>query len=171
MLSLDLNKKSNLLQYSVINTNDFKSSFDTSLKKDIVDKFINKMVLKNWEMNTNNYKLYSDGNTKLIVKYHNGEMTALKKVFIQTQNEIKITADLSILPIEYNEKKINSIDFACKQNYHSETNITEFEFKNPSSKIIVKVINNNRIIIDLYLDHDRDINLRIVNEIMKMLNE
>ena len=53
MLSLDTNKNSNLLKLIV-----YSGNYDLSLNANLVQKFINKMVLKNWKVTNNTIKIY-----------------------------------------------------------------------------------------------------------------
>lgn len=163
MLSLETNKNSNLLKLIV-----YSGNYDLSLNANLVQKFINKMVLKNWKVTNNQQKEYKYGTNILNISLPEGELNLERQVFKFKHNEIQQN-EISILPLEYSVESLNAMNFTCKKDYHDVSINNVCLFQNPNKKINVKIINDKKIEINLVLDHERDVTTRLANEIILSL--
>ena len=165
MNNLKTNKNTNLLNLKIFRDSNF-GNYDLILNKSLVDKFVKNMINRNWDMETKTVKQYINKNFHHNIFLPESEIETYNRVYIKKGDDIYINDLLSALVIEYNQTKKNNINFSCKKDYHSEKVRQIFYFKNPNKKITVKVIDDSRIEFELVIDHEKDVTLRIANDLI-----
>jgi hypothetical protein len=166
MLHIETNKKSNILNLKFFSNMDISGNYNLILKKSLVNNFVTQMINKNWDMESKIVKEYTNNNYLFNIDLPEGTLNTKQRVFINKNKDIVLNNNYGISVIEYNEKERKHIDFPCKKEYHSEKVSNVFYFNNPNKKIIVKVTDENKIEIDVVLDHEKDTILRLVNELI-----
>lgn len=164
MISFETNRNSNLLKLILYN-----GDYDLCLNNHLIQRFINKMVMKNWKVLNNTQKEYKYGTSVLNISMPDGELNLEKQVFKFKHKEI-IKEEIKILPLEYIFETKNAINFTCKKDYHNVTINNVCVFQNPNKKISVRIINDKKIEINLILDHERDVTIRLANEILSLIS-
>ena len=166
MNNLKTNKKTNLLNLKIFSEKDNFGNYDLVLNKNLVSKFVKNMISRNWDMETKTAKQYINKNYHHTIFLPESNTETYHRVYVNKCDDIYINDSLSALLVEYNQNEKNNMNFPCKKEYHSEKVRQVFYFKNPNKKITVKVIDETRIEFDLVLDHEKDVTLRIANDLI-----
>ena len=153
MNNLKTNKKTNLLNLKIFSEKDNFGNYDLILNKKLVSKFVKNMISRNWDMETKTAKQYINKNYHHTIFLPESNTETYHRVYVNKCDDIYINDSLSALLVEYNQNEKNNMNFPCKKEYHSE-------------KITVKVIDDTRIEFDLVLDHEKDVTLRIANDLI-----
>jgi hypothetical protein len=166
MNNLKTNKNTNLLNLKIFSNKDNFGNYDLNLNKNLVSKFVKNMINRNWDMETKTAKIYKNNNFSHSIYLPDSNIETNHRVYINKCDDIYINDSLSALLTEYKQSVRNNMDFPCKKDYHCEKVRTVFHFKNPNKKIIVNIIDDTQIEFDLVLDHEKDVTLRIANDLI-----
>lgn len=160
-----LNKKTNRVVATLSVNNSFVKNIN--LNKSLVDNFMKEILLKNWNIDNKIVKEYTHKNETLQLILPNGDQKATKDVFLNSIETIELKDDLFVNLFEIYSCNINPINFSAKQKYH------DLKIKNVTNiskdKIEIQIIDNKIIKIIIEKDHDIDITLRKLNEIISLI--